>query len=66
MNNPGQCRLSTQRLVQMLRHEVWGRALEEIASDGQTEDFATDPMPVTKSPELILAPAPPIAYARTG
>lgn len=61
-----QCRLSTQRLVQMLRHEVWGRALEEIASDGQTQDFVTDPMPVTKSPELILAPAPPIAYARTG
>jgi hypothetical protein len=60
------CRLSTQRLVQMLRCEIWARALEEIAADAPATDFVTDPMPNTKSPETILAPVPPIAYARTG
>lgn len=60
------CRLSTQRLVQMLRHEIWGQALEEITSDARTKDFVTGLMPGTKSPDLILAPAPPIADARTG
>ena len=64
--NGARSRLSTQRLIQMLRYEIWGQALEEIASDGETTDFVTDAMPDTKSPELILAPAPPIAYARTG
>ena len=60
------CRLSTQRLVQMLRHDIWGQGLEEIASDAKAKDFVTGLMPDTKSPELILAAAPPIAYARTG
>lgn len=60
------CRLSTQRLIQLLRHEIWGQALEEIASDARTKDFVTGLMPGTKSPDLILAPAPPITYARTG
>ncbi len=64
--NGARSRLSTQRLVQVLRHEIWGQALEEIASDGETTDFVTDPVPVTKSPELILAPTPPIAYASAG
>jgi len=59
------CRLSTHRLVQLLRHEVWGLALEDIAADRST-DFVINPMPDTKSPELILAPVPPVAYARTG
>ncbi len=66
LNDGADCRLSTQRLVQMLRYEIWGRALEEIASDGKETDFVTDPTPVTNSPELLLAPVPPIAYARTG
>ena len=60
------CRLSTQRLVQLLRHEVWGLALKEVAAADRTTDFVTDATPDTKSPDLILASLPPVAYARTG
>lgn len=60
------CRLSTQRLVQMLRQEVWGQALEEGAADGLGKDFVPQATPDTKYPELILAPVPPLSFARTG
>jgi hypothetical protein len=60
------CRLSTQRLVQLLRHEVWGLALKEVAAADRKTDFVTNAAPHTKSPDLILAPLPPVAYARTG
>lgn len=59
-------RPSTQRLIQILRHETWGLALEEVPRNNPTNDFATGLAPSAKPPELILAPAPPIAYARTG
>lgn len=59
-------RPSTQRLIQILRYETWGLALEEVTRNDRTNDFATGMVPDTKSPELILAPAPPLAYARNG
>ncbi len=59
-------RPSTQRLIQLLRHEVWGLALQEIANAEERTDFVNEQPSDTKSPELILAPQPPLAYARTG
>ncbi len=59
-------RVSTQRLIQLLRYEIWGRALEEVTSDARTTDFVAQMSQGTKSPALLLAPVPPIAYARTG
>ena len=59
-------RVTTQRLVQLLRQEVWGNALDQIAPNTGCDDFVTGEVPDTKSPDMILAPAPPLAYARTG
>lgn len=59
-------RLSTQRLIQLLRHEVWGQTLKEVADENGTTDFVTQDHLNTKSPNRILAPLPPVAYARTG
>lgn len=59
-------RLSTPRLVQLLRHEIWGHALDAIATAAEPGDFVNTQTPDTKSPELILAPEPPLGYARTG
>ncbi|MBI5864215.1 MAG: transposase [Planctomycetes bacterium] len=66
-------RLSTQRLIQWLRQEVWGQAFQEITSDNSAiaarddeTDFLNAPPADTKSPEPLLAALPPIAYARTG
>jgi len=59
-------RLSTQRLVQLLREEVWGHAIDAITAGSAPGDFVNHETPDTKSPELILAPEAPLAYARTG
>lgn len=59
-------RLSTQRLVQLLRQEVWGHALDTITAQDVPSDFANIETLDTKSPDLILAPHVPLAYARTG
>jgi len=59
-------RVTTQRLIQQLRQEVWGHALDQIAAPDGWDDFVTPDAPDTKSPDLILAPAPPLAYVRTG
>ena len=59
-------RVTTQRLVQLLRQEVWGNAIDQIAPNTGCDDFVTPEVPDTKSPDMILAPAPPLAYARTG
>lgn len=59
-------RISTQRLIQLLRNEVWGYAVEEIAAVDEPSDFVNVQTPDTKSPELPLAPVPPLVFARTG
>ncbi len=59
-------RITTQRLVQLLRQEVWGNAIDQIATNTECDDFVTGKLPDTKSPDMILAPAPPLAYVRTG
>ncbi len=59
-------RVTTQRLVQLLRQEVWGNAIDPIAPNRGCDDFVTPDVPDTKSPDMLLAPAPPLAYARTG
>ena len=59
-------RVSTQRLIQLLRNEVWGYAVEEIAAVDEPSDFVNVQTPDTKSPELPLAPVPPLVFARTG
>lgn len=59
-------RLSTQRLVQSLRQEVWGHALDAITAQDVPRDFTNRQTPDTKSPDLILAPEAPLGYARTG
>ena len=59
-------RITTQRLIQLLRQEVWGNAIDQIAPNRGCDDFVTPEVPDTKSPDMILAPAPPLAYARTG
>ncbi len=58
------CRLSTHRRVQLLRHEVCGLTLEEMADANRPNDFVISLVPDTKSPELTLPPLPPLAYAR--
>jgi hypothetical protein len=59
-------RLSTPQLIQALRYEVWGSALEEVTRPDRPIDFATATPTDTKSPERLIAPVPPIAFARTG
>jgi hypothetical protein len=59
-------RLSTQRLIQHLRYEVWGYALDQIAAVEQRNDFVTPDMLDTKWPEPILPLEPPVTYARSG
>lgn len=59
-------RMSTQRLIQQLRHEVWSYAIDQIPTADGSDDFVNPETDDTKSPEMILAPVPPVGYARTG
>ena len=59
-------RVTTQQLVQHLRQEIWGHALDQIANPGGCDHFVTSEQTDTKSPEGILASIPPLAYARNG
>jgi hypothetical protein len=65
-------RVTTQQLVQQLRQGVWGYAItktlasDQIATPDGCDDFVTPEATDTKSPELILAALPPLAYARSG
>jgi len=59
-------RRSTQRLIQILRHEIRGFALEEVTRTDRPTDFVTSVLPVAKCPEVPVAPVPPIAYVRSG
>jgi hypothetical protein len=61
-----QCRLSTQRLIQIVRQEVWGHAMDTLTAEDAPGHFVNADSADTKSPELILAPEPPLGYARTG
>jgi len=59
-------RITTQQLIQRLRQEVWGHALDQIATPDESDDFVMAEQADTKSCEPILAPIPPLAYARMG
>jgi hypothetical protein len=59
-------RLSAQRLIQQLRYEVWGYALDQIATVEERNDFVIPERPDTKWSGTILAAEPPVAYARSG
>ncbi len=59
-------RITTQQLVQHLRQEVWGYAIDQITTPNEWDDFVTPEGADTKSPDCIPAPVPPLAYARSG
>jgi hypothetical protein len=59
-------RITTQQLVQRLRQEVWGYAIDQITTPEACDDFVTPEGADTKSPHGILAPTPPLAFARSG
>lgn len=62
-NKPRQ-RLSTQDLIQQLRHELWGHALKTIERD--CDHFASALSPHTKCPEIRLPLAGAVLYAASG
>lgn len=45
---------------------LWGHAIDQITAPNEWDDFVTPETPDTKSPDMILAQAPPLAFARTG
>lgn len=57
-------RLSTEKLIQLLRNEVWAYALDQLAAN--SSDFATPPLTDTKSPKLQLPLANALLYANAG
>lgn len=59
-------RITTQQLVQHLRQEVWGHAVNQISAIGECDGFVTPEGSDTKSPEHPLAQLPPLALARSG
>ena len=59
-----QRRLSTDKLLQPLRNEVWAYALEQL--DANSSDFVTTAPPDAKSPKLHLPLADALLYANAG
>jgi len=57
-------RLSTQDLIQQLRHELWGHALQAIQRD--CDHFASALSPDTKCPEIRLPLTAAVLYAASG
>jgi hypothetical protein len=57
-------RLTTRELIQQLRHELWGHALETIKRD--SSHFASASPPGTKCPEIALPLAAAVLYAASG
>ncbi len=59
-----QRRLSTDKLMQQLRNEVWAYALDQL--DANSSDFVTTAPPDAKSPKLELPLADAVLYAYFG
>ena len=57
-------RISTQELIQQLRHEVWGQALDHLVEN--YDHFASPSEGDTKSAQFGLSLAPAVLYAATG
>jgi len=57
-------RISTQELIQQLRHEVWGHALEDLVEN--YDHFAPPVEANTKSAQFALPLASAVVYAATG
>ena len=57
-------RISTQELIQQLRHEVWGHALEHLVEN--YDHFAPSAEADTKSAQFSLPLASAVVYAATG
>ena len=57
-------RISTQELIQQLRHEVWGHALEHLVEN--YDHFAPSAEADTKSAQFALPLASAVVYAATG
>jgi len=57
-------RISTQELIQQLRHEVWGDALERLVEN--YDHFAPPAETDTKSAQFALPLASAVVYAATG
>ena len=63
-NQENKQRISTQKLIQQLRSEVWSCALEQIKAN--SNDFVTQIEMNTKCPELRLPLYSTVLYASTG
>jgi hypothetical protein len=57
-------RVSTQRLLQALRREIWAYAIERLETD--SSDFATTARTTTKSQESDIPLASAVIFARAG
>ena len=57
-------RLSTEKLIQQLRSEVWAHAINQL--DANSDDFVTAPSASTKSLKLHLPLTSALLYANTG
>ena len=57
-------RVSTQKLLQVLRSEIWAYAIERLASD--SSDFVTAAESSTKSPESEFPLETVVILARAG
>jgi hypothetical protein len=57
-------RVSTQKLLQALRSEIWAYAIERLDKD--SSDFATTPEPTAKSKESEIPLESAVIFARAG
>jgi len=62
--NKGRVRVSTQKLLQVFRSEIWACAIQRLERD--SSDFVCEDAPNTKSPESPMPLTSAVIFARAG